>query len=300
MDHRQTTAVVAVGISAQLVLHVVTFKVALFSHLDESVFRHGGIPHQIGPSRVILRAVHGNTQISDHTTHQCLHDVIGNIVLIGLAEIGLHDVAEDVKATRCHLFFGYRKGIGGVHQSKSGIESRIIPPCFYLSLFIGDYCAAVALAASTSHSNYYTQRQRIKVDDAGVSPEILPDVPVIPGSQRDSFAAVHGAASAYGQNHIRLIVPCQPRTLLHFVVGGVGHNAGELHDGLSSAFQNACDFIVDTIALDAAAAIGQQDGLRIFCQTGQIFLHTALAEIDLRAVLKNKVVHIHTSFLKIS
>ena len=89
-------------------------------------------------------------------------------------------------------------------------------------------------------------------------------------------------------------------TLLHFVVGGVGHNAGELHDGLSSAFQNACDFIVDTIALDAAAAIGQQDGLRIFCQTGQIFLHTALAEIDLRAVLKNKVVHIHTSFLKIS
>ena len=133
-----------------------------------------------------------------------------------------------------------------------------------------------------------------------MSPEILPDVPVIPGSQRDSFAAVHGAASAYGQNHIRLIVPCQPRTLLHFVVGGVGHNAGELHDGLSSAFQNACDFIVDTIALDAAAAIGQQDGLRIFCQTGQIFLHTALAEIDLRAVLKNKVVHIHTSFLKIS
>lgn len=67
-----------------------------------------------------------------------------------------------------------------------------------------------------------------------------------------------------------------------------------------AAFQNACDFIVDTIALDAAAAIGQQDGLRIFCQTGQIFLHTALAEIDLRAVLKNKVVHIHTSFLKIS
>lgn len=80
-----------------------------FSHLDESVFRHGGIPHQIGPSRVILRAVHGNTQISDHTTHQCLHDVIGNIVLIGLAEIGLHDVAEDVKATRCHLFFGTEK-----------------------------------------------------------------------------------------------------------------------------------------------------------------------------------------------
>ena len=274
-----------------------TFKVALFSHLDESVFRHGGIPHQIGPSRVILRVVHGNTQISDHTTHQCLHDVIGNIVLIGLAEIGLHDVAENIKATRCYLFFGYRKGIGGVHQSKSGIESRIIPPCFYLSLFIGDYRAAVALAASTSHSNDYTQRQRIKVDDAGVSPEILPDVPAIPGSQRDSFAAVHGAASAYGQNHIRLIVPCQPRTLLHFGVGGVGHDAGKLYNVFAGLLQNACDFIIDTIALDAAAAIGQQDGLRIFGQAGQILFHTTLAEIDLRAVLENKVVHNDVSFL---
>ena len=65
------------------------------------------------------------------------------------------------------ICFWVQKRYRWVHQSKSGIESRIIPPCFYLSLFIGDYRAAVALAASTSHSNYYTQRQRIKVDDAG-------------------------------------------------------------------------------------------------------------------------------------
>ena len=206
-------------------------------------------------------------------------------------------MAEDVKATRCHLFFGYRKGIGGVHQSKSGIESRIIPPCFYLSLFIGDNRAAVALAASTSHSNYYTQRQWIKVDDAGESPEILPDVPSIPGSQRDSFAAVHGAASAYGQNHISPTFPCQFCTLLYLGIGGVGHDAGKLYNVFAGLLQNACDFIIDTIALDAAAAIGQQDSLRIFGQAGQILFHTTLAEIDLRAVLENKVVHNDVSFL---
>ena len=66
------------------------------------------------------------------------------------------------------------------------------------------------------------------------------------------------------------------------------------HDSL---IQNACDFIVDTIALDAAAAIGQQDSLRIFGQAGQILFHTTLAEIDLRAVLENKVVHNDASFL---
>ena len=40
---------------------------------------------------------------------------------------------------------------------------------------------------------------------------------------------------------------------------------------------------------DRAAAIGQQDGVRVFGQTDQVFLYTALPKYTLVAFLKNKL-----------
>ena len=68
-------------------------KVTLFAHLDEPVFCHGGIPHQVRAGRVILRIFHRNAQVTDNALHQRLHNVIGHIVLVWLAEISFHDVA---------------------------------------------------------------------------------------------------------------------------------------------------------------------------------------------------------------
>ena len=46
MDHRQTTAVVAVGISAQLVLDHVALEIGDLAHFQDSSFCYGGCPFQ--------------------------------------------------------------------------------------------------------------------------------------------------------------------------------------------------------------------------------------------------------------
>ena len=297
MDYRQAAAVVAVGIGPKLMFHVVTLEVALLAHLDEAVFCHGRIPHQIRPGCVILRIFHCNAQVADNALHQRLHDVVGNIVLIGLTEIGLHNVTQDVEAAGGHLLFRYRERIGRVHQGEAGIEGWIIPSSLYLLFLVGNHGSAVALAAGARHCNHNAQRQRLKVDDAGPRPKIIPDVSVIPGGQRHSLAAVHSTAAAHSQDHVCVVLAGQLCSLLHFGIGGVGHNAGELYNGLARFLQNAGDLIIDTIFLDAATAIGEQNGIGVFCQAGQILFYTAFTEINLRGVLKNKVVHNNASFL---
>ena len=89
-------------------------------------------------------------------------------------------------------------------------------------------------------------------------------------------------------------------TFLHFGIGWVGHNAAKLHNGLARLVQDTGDLVIDAVLLNAPAAVGQQNCTCPFRQTGQLFLHTALAKVDLCIVLKNKVVHHHAPFLKIS
>lgn len=206
-------------------------------------------------------------------------------------------MAEDVEASRNHLPLGDTVGVSGVHQREAGIELGIIPPCFDFLFLVGDNRAAVAFATGAGDGNDNAQRQRFKIHDAGPRPEVLPDVPVVPGSQRYRLAAVHHTAAADGEDHIHPVLPGQLGALLHFGVGGVGHDTVKLHNGFARLFQHAGDFIIHAVALDRAAAIGQQDGVRVFGQTDQVFLYTALAEIHLGGVLKNKIVHKVASFL---
>ena len=94
-----------------------------------------------------------------------------------------------------------------------------------------------------------------------------------------------------------MIFTRQLRTLLHLGIGGIGHDAVELHDTLAGGVQNAHDLIIHAIALDGAAAVGQHDGFPVVPQqTAEVLFHAALAKIHLGLVFKNKVVHIRSSF----
>ncbi len=93
MQHRQATAVVAVGVCAQLVFHVMALEVTPLPHLDNPVLRHCGVPHQITPGSIVLRILNRCTEVADYAFHQRLHNVVGNIVLIRRAEIGFHNMA---------------------------------------------------------------------------------------------------------------------------------------------------------------------------------------------------------------
>ena len=90
-----------------------------------------------------------------------------------------------------------------------------------------------------------------------------------------------------------MILPRQLCALLRLGIGGVGHDAVELHDALAGGVQNAHDLIIHAIALDGAAAIRQHDGFPVVHQqTAEVLFHAALAEIHLGLVFKNKVVHV--------
>lgn len=52
-----------------------------------------------------------------------------------------------------------------------------------------------------------------------------------------------------------MIFPRQLCALLRLGIGGVGHNAVELHDTLARGVQDAHDLVVHAAALDRAAAI---------------------------------------------
>ena len=113
----------------------------------------------------------------------------------------------------------------------------------------------------------------------------------------DDLAAVGNAAAAYRKNKVNMIFPRQLCTLLHLGISGVRHDSGELYHTLTGGVQNAHDLIIHAIALDGAAAIRQHDGVPVvFQQAAEVLFHTALTEIHLGLVLKNKVVHKNASF----
>ena len=114
------------------------------------------------------------------------------------------------------------------------------------------------------------------------------------------LAAVGHAAAAHGEDQVNMVFTCQLRALLHLGIGGVGHDAGELHNALTLRVQDTHDLIVHAVALDGTAAIGQHDGFAKVCeQAAEVLLHAAFAEIYLGLVFKNKVIHHNASSLTV-
>ena len=111
----------------------------------------------------------------------------------------------------------------------------------------------------------------------------------------NDLAAV-GHAAAHGEDQVDVIFTRRLCAILHLGIGGVGHDAGELHNALTLRVQDTHDLIVHAVALDGTAAIGQHDGFAKVCeQAAEVLLHAAFAEIYLGLVFKNKVIHHNAS-----
>ena len=134
-------------------------------------------------------------------------------------------------------------------------------------------------------------RQPRAVVAVGVSAELMLDLMRL--KIRD-FADFQHAVLCHGGR------PRQLCAILHLGIGGVGHDAGELHNALTLRVQDTHDPIVHAIALDRAAAIGQHDSFAKVCeQAAEVLLHAAFAEIYLGLVFKNKVIHHNVSSLTV-
>ncbi len=201
-------------------------------------------------------------------------------------------MAEDIKAAGGQLELGDAVSVGWVHQGKPGIGGGVVPACLDLLGLVGDDRAAVHLAAGPGYGDDHAQGQGLEIHHAGPRPEIVPDVPIVSRCHGDGLAAVHDAAAADAQDHIHILLPCQSRALLDLGIGGVGHDAGELHHGLSSIGEDAGHFVIDAVALDGAAAVGQHHRIAVLADKEvQILLHTALSEEGFGGILENEIVH---------
>ncbi len=93
MDHCKSLSVIAVCKCAELMLDLVRLKIRNPADLQNTVLRHGRIPHQIA-SRLHIVHIFKQTAHIDHSiAHHRQRQVIGNIVLIRIAKVSLHRMA---------------------------------------------------------------------------------------------------------------------------------------------------------------------------------------------------------------
>ena len=134
VDDRQPLPVVAVRVSAQLVLDLVRFKVGQAADLEDAVFRHRGIPHQVAARGVVVQVVQHGAHIGDRVAHDGLRDLVRDVVFVRAAEVGLHRVAERVKRAGNHLGRGEGHGVHWVEDGEArrggNIPPLIPPDCF--------------------------------------------------------------------------------------------------------------------------------------------------------------------------
>ena len=196
VQNRKSLAVVAIYVCAELMFHLVTFKICALAQFDQSVFCHCSSPHQIASCRVILRILNSSTEIADYASHKRLGNVVRYIVLVWLAEINLHNVRKNIKAAGHHLFFQHAVRIGRIEQGKFGVAFRIISARLDFQILVGNNCSTVALAARACHGDNYAEGQRLEVKDTPSRPKIRPYIAVIAGCNRNRLTAIHNRAAA--------------------------------------------------------------------------------------------------------
>ena len=114
MNDRQTRAVIAVGVSAELMLDLMRLKIRDLADLQHAVLCHGGRPRQLASGVVIFRIGQQNADVADDAAHDGLIDIIGEVVFIRLAEVGFHRVAQRVERAGDDLLHGNGQRIGRV------------------------------------------------------------------------------------------------------------------------------------------------------------------------------------------
>ena len=110
MDHCQARAVVAVGVSAQLVLDLVGLEIRYLADFQHAVLRHSRGPGQLTAGIVVIGILEQHPDVADDAAHDGFVHIVGQVVFIGLAEIGLHGVAQGVEGPGNDLLHGAGPG----------------------------------------------------------------------------------------------------------------------------------------------------------------------------------------------
>ena len=187
MDDRQPRAVVAVGVRAQLVLQHMALEVRDFSDLQNAVLCHRGRPRQLTAGIVILRVGQQNADVADDAAHDGFVNIVGQVVFIRLAEVGLHGVTQGIKGTGDNLLYGNGQGIAGVEEGK--IRLRAPKGALDFLFLVGDDGTVIHLAAGTEHRDDGAEGDKLRWECVlGVLQ--FPNVLVQFGLRGDDLAAI--------------------------------------------------------------------------------------------------------------
>ena len=95
--NRNDTFLAAFQVRAELVFHLMALEVHAFVQLDNPVLAHRGRPQKVAPRNAVFGVLQRGGKVADDALHQRLRDVVRHVILVGLAEVGLHNVRQDVK-----------------------------------------------------------------------------------------------------------------------------------------------------------------------------------------------------------
>ena len=268
VQHRQPLTVIAVGVSAKLVLYHVALKVRHLAYFQYAVFSHGRRPDKLAASEFVLRVGNGAVDISDDIAHHSLVYLVGEILAAGRSEVGLHAVRKAVKCTRYDLTLRHCHCVFGVEDSKV-IE---LSPKRCLEHFVGvcDDRTVILLGTRAECGNDCTDRDKL-VGLTTLAVFKLPYILVGLSLCRDHLAGINNRAAAQCDYQFNIFLSCKSCTLLIFCVGRVRHYAAELRDGLACGFEYFRYLVKDAHSLDRASAVCKHNILTIFSkQIGQV------------------------------
>lgn len=91
-------------------------------------------------------------------------DVVGQIVLIWLAEVSLHGMAQCIKCTGKHLHLRHRHGVFRVKEGKICLCAK--DTGFYLLYFVGNDCTGVHFGTCAKHGDDGSEGKRLNLTSA--------------------------------------------------------------------------------------------------------------------------------------
>ena len=188
----------------------------------------GARPHDVRVGGVVLRLLQGDGGSPHHLAHQRLAQGVGEGHILGVGEIALKHMGEDVRGAIGLLLPGHGKGEGRVHDGQLGPDQRASEAPFQGQLIVGDNAGVAALAAGGGQGGHSDQLQRLLRDRLGGIE--VPKIPLIGHAHRDGLGAVHGAGAPQTQDGVRLHFPGQLNPLIDRGGQGVGHDAGQFPD----------------------------------------------------------------------
>ena len=82
MDDGKSLPVVAVGVRTELMFDLMSLEIRQAADLQDAVFRHRGIPHQVAAGLHIIDVSEQTAHVDDRIAHDRQRDIIRDIVFI--------------------------------------------------------------------------------------------------------------------------------------------------------------------------------------------------------------------------